>query len=566
MMLRTWLFTLVVGILPATASAQSLVYTIDDLGVLPGDNSAIAWGINESGDVVGWSNGVAGTRAFLFTDSAGMVELDQFPGVTSPTLARDINDAGVVVGQAKIDVAGATHAVRWVGGVPEDLGAIEAPMFSEAWAISAFGDATGDSNVDNGAFTPVHAFLYTDFDGSVVDITPLDPTSHGRDINASSQIAGYCACVPFGAFRWTPGTGLEALGIIDGFSQSFAFTINDSGQTAGHVVTASANSRHIFRTTDGPDGLPVMIDLGGVGERNDAWGINNLGDVVGQGRPSPGLERAMLYTDENGLQDLNELLDPALVPDWFLLAATDINEFREISGYAMNNVVGQIHAVRLRPVNTLQPPAAPSALTATVVNATWINLGWSDNSDNENGFNIERRVSGGSFAFLGNGAQNGTTFIDATVQGGTTYDYRIQAVNQAGTSTYSNIATATTPIDDTEAPAVGFVTPNDGATVSGRVAIEIAATDNVGVALVRLLVDGTLKCESQSSPLTCTWNTKKVATGAHTLLAWASDAAGNVAQQVISVTLGSGGGGGNGGGGNGGGGSNGGGGKGKPKK
>jgi probable HAF family extracellular repeat protein len=540
----------------ATASAQNLIYTIDDLGVLPGHNSAIAWGINESGDVVGWSNGAGGTRAFLFTDSAGMVELSQFPGVSDPTLARDINDAGVVAGQAKIDPAGPLHAVRWVGGIPEDLGAIEAPALSEAWAINAFGDVTGDSYYTGPAFTPIHAFLFTDAAG-VEDITPAFPTSHGRDINDVGQIVGYCNCVSFGAFRWSQGTGLEALGIIDGFSQSFAFTVNDNGQAAGYVVSATGNSQHIFRFTDGVG----MVDLGGVGETNQAWGINNLGDVVGEGRPTSGLKRAMIYTDENGLQDLNELLDPALT-DWFLLGATDINDFREISGYAMNNAAGQIHAVRLRLISTLQPPAAPSGLAAAVVSATWINLSWNDNSDNESEFSLERRVSGGAFSVIGTGAKNGTSFIDATVQGGTTYDYRIRAVNPAGASAYSNIATATTPVNDVDPPTVGFVKPADGAEVSGRVAIEITAADNVGVALVRLFVDNVLKCEGQSSPLTCTWNTKKVAAGPHALLAWSSDAAGNVAQQVISVTLASGGGGGNGGGGNGGGG----GGHGKPKK
>jgi probable HAF family extracellular repeat protein len=533
--------------MPVAANAQNLVYTIDDLGVLPGHSSAIAWGINEAGDVVGWSNGVGGTRAFLFTDTSGMVELAQFPGVTNPTLARDINDAGVAVGQAKIDPTGAIHAVRWVGGIPEDLGAIEAPALSEAWAINTFGDTTGDSNYTGPAFTPVHAFLFTDAFG-VEDITPTFPTSHGRDINGAGQIVGYCNCVSFGAFRWSQSAGLEALGIVGNFTQSFAFAVNDSGQTAGYVVSATGNSQHIFRFTDGVG----MVDLGGVGEHNQAWGINNLGDVVGEGRPTSGLKRAMLYTDENGLQDLNDLLDPALT-DWFLLGATDINEFREIVGYAMNNAVGQIHAVRLRPINTLQPPTAPSNLSATVVSATWVNLGWTDNSNNENAFNIERRVSGGVFAFLGNGAQNGTSFIDATVQGGTTYDYRIQAVNQAGASTFSNVATATTLFDDVDPPTVSFVKPADGAEVSGRVAIEITATDNVGVALIRLSVDNVLKCESQSSPLTCTWNTKKVSAGPHALLAWASDAAGNVAQQIIGVTLVEGGGGGNGGGGNGGG-------------
>lgn len=52
-------------LLPAAVTAQS-VYTIDDLGVLPGDTSSVSQGINELGDVVGWSNGPGGappTRA-----------------------------------------------------------------------------------------------------------------------------------------------------------------------------------------------------------------------------------------------------------------------------------------------------------------------------------------------------------------------------------------------------------------------------------------------------------------------------------------------------------------------
>ncbi len=100
---------------------------------------------------------------------------------------------------------------------------------------------------------------------------------------------------------------------------------------------------------------------------------------------------------------------------------------------------------------------------------------------------------------------------------------------------------------DFDNPTVGFVNPADGADVSGRVAIEIEASDNVGVALVQFFVDNRLTCESATSPLTCMWNTKKVSLGQHTLRARASDATGNVADEVIAVTVlkGGGGGGGN---------------------
>ena len=44
-------------------------------------------------------------------------------------------------------------------------------------------------------------------------------------------------------------------------------------------------------------------------------------------------------------------------------------------------------------------PAAPSALAATALSTTQINLTWSDNSANETGFKIERKTgSGGTYA------------------------------------------------------------------------------------------------------------------------------------------------------------------------
>jgi hypothetical protein len=44
------------------------------------------------------------------------------------------------------------------------------------------------------------------------------------------------------------------------------------------------------------------------------------------------------------------------------------------------------------------PPNAPTNLTLTVVSSSQINLSWSDNSDNETGFKIERKIEGGSYS------------------------------------------------------------------------------------------------------------------------------------------------------------------------
>ena len=97
---------------------------------------------------------------------------------------------------------------------------------------------------------------------------------------------------------------------------------------------------------------------------------------------------------------------------------------------------------------------------------------------------------------------------------------------------------------DPDGPTVGFINPADDADISGRLAIKIEATDNVGVALIQFFVDNSLKCESTTSPLTCTWNAKKASLGQHSLRARARDATDNVTDTVITVTVIRGGGGG----------------------
>jgi hypothetical protein len=99
------------------------------------------------------------------------------------------------------------------------------------------------------------------------------------------------------------------------------------------------------------------------------------------------------------------------------------------------------------------PPAAPTNLTATAQAGPQVALAWTDNADNETGFVIERAVNGGAFAQLATPAANAVAYIDSAVLAGSTYAYRVRAVNSGGPSDWSNTATVAVPLPPLAAPS-----------------------------------------------------------------------------------------------------------------
>jgi hypothetical protein len=83
-------------------------------------------------------------------------------------------------------------------------------------------------------------------------------------------------------------------------------------------------------------------------------------------------------------------------------------------------------------------PNAPSSLNSSVIGSA-VNLTWTDNSNNEESFILERRVDSGAFAVLaGSIPANTENYNDSTTAPLHTYTYRIKAHNSFGDSDYSN--------------------------------------------------------------------------------------------------------------------------------
>jgi hypothetical protein len=113
----------------------------------------------------------------------------------------------------------------------------------------------------------------------------------------------------------------------------------------------------------------------------------------------------------------------------------------------------------------------PSSLSATAIGNS-INIGWTDNSNNETGFTIERAAGSGSFSPLVSVGANVVSYSDATATAGIEYSYRVKANGGTSGSGYSNTAKATIPAVVPVADPTGLT-----ATLSGN-SINIGWSDN----------------------------------------------------------------------------------------
>lgn len=128
-------------------------------------------------------------------------------------------------------------------------------------------------------------------------------------------------------------------------------------------------------------------------------------------------------------------------------------------------------------------PAAPSNATARAASSSRIEIAWADNSDNETGFTIERSRDGSRWSEIATADRNQTFYLDMGLEPGTTYSYRVRAMNPSGYSGYSNSASATTmrQAPSGHGAASAPATPTElRAASSSPSRIELAWRDNSG--------------------------------------------------------------------------------------
>ncbi|ABN53656.1 MAG TPA: ferrous iron transporter A [Hungateiclostridium thermocellum] len=93
--------------------------------------------------------------------------------------------------------------------------------------------------------------------------------------------------------------------------------------------------------------------------------------------------------------------------------------------------------------------AAPSNLVVRAVSPNQIVLEWKDNSDDEEGFVIERKSNNGDFTEIAKVAKNITKFTDNQLYANTTYYYRVKGYYKNTYTNYTNIGMAKTALSKT---------------------------------------------------------------------------------------------------------------------
>lgn len=341
---------------PLQAMAR-LGLEIVDLGTLGGEAS-VAQGLNNLGQVVGWSNSTTGARrAFLYSDGT-MTDLGTLPGGTT-SRATAINNVGQITGESGINAFGPffrefVQAFVWQNGSMQSLGALYCPCsfntrygISTAWSINDLGQIVGWSETVRGRAVH-HAFL--GLVGSMQDIGAGSwSISHAYSINDFGQIVGDFAqdaglsTEPYDrrAFLWQNGVRQD-LGTLPGHTSSAAIHINANSQIVGW---SGAPDGTVSRAVLWQDG--TIRDLGTLhgDPSSQALSINNVGVVVGwSGTSDRTASRAFVWW-RGMMLDLNLLVHARF--GWVLTEATAINDVGQIAGTGLHN--GRVRAYLLTP-------------------------------------------------------------------------------------------------------------------------------------------------------------------------------------------------------------------------
>jgi probable HAF family extracellular repeat protein len=273
-----------------------------DLGTLNNGSMSHAAAVNASGQIVGTSdNDRHETHAVLWPQAGAMPQdLGTLPNGHN-SYPKAMNDAGQIVGTG--DTNGLSHGFSWTAAsgrmteippIGPACNAIGTCSEVEVLAVSNSGQVVGASTTRISGVS--HAFLWTEASGSPMDLGTIFPQldnmagSTAYAVNDSGQVVGSSGAgsVNVGpvsrAFLWTQADHMKDLGILPGFTDSFARAVNASSLIVGSASNANAETHAVWWA----QGASMPQDLGTAGfPGSTATAVNASGVVIGNSLNQP---------------------------------------------------------------------------------------------------------------------------------------------------------------------------------------------------------------------------------------------------------------------------------------
>lgn len=300
------------------------------------------------------------------------------------------------------------------------------PLQDGPWGIAALREPTTDS---------IKVYVANYLTGTVSVITDNSTTIEnisGAGINPIGM-----AATPDGDLVFVANNGSHDVRVIDTSHDDIISMIGTGNGTGPWGVTVGSQGEYVYVTNSDANTLTnnsVTVIHNIDNNAFETVATATLGGTRPLGVAAP-INGDFAYAISQGLDTssastINEVDIAGGLPS---VSQITLNPNPVIGAYALGTFFGGT------------PPAAPSNLSGTATSPGGIDLTWTDNSDDELGFMIERRVQGNAdFVQIAQTGADTTSFSDS-VASNTTYEYRIRAFNETSYSGYANSAAITTP-------------------------------------------------------------------------------------------------------------------------